>query len=106
MSDSSPMPPSELPTDIVNALDSYLPELLRHVAHYAEELAEYRERKARLDDTDDEDEIEKRPENLPDGVPSKATITTKEINNNHYYWQWREGDQIKSKYKGLANSDE
>jgi hypothetical protein len=38
---------------------------------------------------------------LPDDVPSKATITGKAINDNrYYYWQWRDGEQIKSKSKG------
>jgi hypothetical protein len=37
----------------------------------------------------------------PDGVPANATLTVKEINNNrYYYWQWRDGDSIRSKYKG------
>ena len=37
----------------------------------------------------------------PDDVPPKATITVKKINNNrYYYWQWREGEKIESKYKG------
>ncbi|ACV49348.1 hypothetical protein Hmuk_3248 (plasmid) [Halomicrobium mukohataei DSM 12286] len=37
----------------------------------------------------------------PDGVPSKATITIKEINDNrYYYWQWRDGEQIRSQYEG------
>lgn len=41
----------------------------------------------------------------PEGVPSKASVTIKEINDNrYYYWQWREGDTIKSKYKGPVDS--
>lgn len=37
----------------------------------------------------------------PDGVPSKATIVIKEINGNrYYYWQWRDGEHIRSKYEG------
>lgn len=37
----------------------------------------------------------------PDGVPANATLTVKQINNNrYYYWQWRDGDSIRSKYKG------
>jgi len=37
----------------------------------------------------------------PDGVPGKASITVKEINENrYYYWQWRDGDAVKSKYHG------
>ncbi|APX00308.1 hypothetical protein CHINAEXTREME_21160 (plasmid) [Halobiforma lacisalsi AJ5] len=107
MSYEPPTPPSELPNDIVDTLDEYSPERLQHVANYAEKLAEYREREARLAEQDSEDEVKERPDDLPDDVPSKATITIKEINDNrYYYWQWREGDQIKSKYKGPVNSDE
>jgi Ni/Co efflux regulator RcnB len=37
----------------------------------------------------------------PEDVPRKATITIKEINDNrYYYWQWRDGDTVKSKYRG------
>ena len=80
----------------------------RHlVARYADELAEYREREARLAEENDEAEIKERPDDLPDDVPSKATITIKEINDNrYYYWQWREGDTVTSKYKGPVNPDE
>ncbi|WP_254534842.1 hypothetical protein [Halomarina litorea] len=102
-----PAPPADLPTDVIDSLDNYSPELLRHVASYAEELAEYREREARLAKAEDEDEIEERPDDLPDDVPSKATITIKEINDNrYYYWQWREGNRIKSTYKSPVNPDE
>ena len=41
----------------------------------------------------------------PDGVPGKASITVKEINENrYYYWQWRDGDTVKSKYHGPVDS--
>lgn len=107
MSSEPPTPPTELPTDAVTTLDEYSPELLGHVASYAEDLAEYREREARLAEKDNEDETEKQSEDLPDDVPSKATITVKEINDNRYnYWQWRDGDKVKSRYKGPVNPDE
>ena len=94
-------------TGVINTLNDYSHELLRHVARYADELAEYREREAPLAEKAEEDEIEERPDDLPDEVPSKATITTKEINDNrYYYWQWREGDKIKSKYKEPVDPDE
>lgn len=55
----------------------------------------------------EEDDTEERPEDLPDDVPAKATITTKEIDDKLYrYWQWREGDKIKSKYKEPVDPDE
>jgi hypothetical protein len=107
MSYEPPKPPTDLPDGIVDTLDDYSPDLLRDVANYTEELAEYREREARLDGKEGEDEVKERPDDLPDDVPSKATITIKEINDNrYYYWQWREGDRVKSKYKGPVNSDE
>lgn len=107
MSHEPPTPSAELPCNIVKALDDYPPEILLHVANYAEELAEYREREERLAKEESDDEVEQRPDDLPDDVPSKATITIKEINDNrYYYWQWRDGDKIRSKYKGPVNSTE
>ena len=94
-------------TGVINTLNDYSHELLRHVARYADELAEYREREARLAERDDENEVEERPDDLPNDVPSKATITIKEINDNrYYYWQWRDGEKIRSQYKGPVNPDE
>ncbi|MDT3437474.1 MULTISPECIES: hypothetical protein [Halobacteriales] len=102
-----PTPSADLPPDVVDTLDDYSPELLRHIASYAEKLAEYREREDRLAEAEDEDEIEERSDDLPDHVPSKATITIKEINDNrYYYWQWRDGDKIRSQYKGPVNPGE
>jgi hypothetical protein len=107
MSYEPPTPPAELPTDLVNRLNESSPEQLQHVARYAEELAEHKAREARLEEDSDEPEIEERPDDLPDDVPAKATITIKEINDNrYYYWQWREGKSVKSKYKGPVNPDE
>jgi len=106
MSYEPPTPPAELPSDIVDKLNGCSPDQLQHVARYAEAVAEHKEREARLDEESDEDEIEERPDDLPDDVPSKATITIKEINDNrYYYWQWREGDTVTSKYKGPVNPD-
>jgi hypothetical protein len=107
MSYESLTPPAELPTDLVNSLNGYSPEQLQHVAQYAEALAEHKAREARLEEESDTDEINERPDDLPDNVPSKATITIKEINDNrYYYWQWRDGDKVTSKYKGPVNPDE
>jgi len=100
MSYEPPTPSAELPTDIVNTLNGYSLDQLQHVARYAEELAEHKAREARLKEESEDDEIGDRPNDLPDEVPSKATITIKEINDNrYYYWQWREGEKIESKYK-------
>ena len=107
MSYPPPDPPSEVPPDIASKLNEQSPKALRQIARFAEELAEHREREARLAESNEKEEVEKRPEDLPDDVPSKATITIKEINDNrYYYWQWREGDKTKSKYKGPVSPDE
>jgi hypothetical protein len=105
MNDNLPTPPAELPRDVVDALEQYSPELFRHIASYADELAEHRERNDRF--AKSEDGGKKRHDELPDDVPSKATITIKEINDNrYYYWQWRDGDSVSSKYKGPVGPDE
>jgi len=94
MSYEPPTPPAGLPTELVETLNECPPEQLREVAHYAEGLAEHKERKPRLEKKSDEDDFEERPDDLPDDVPTKATITIKEINDNrYYYWQWREGEK-------------
>jgi hypothetical protein len=52
-------------------------------------------------------QVKTRSKSDPDDVPGKATITIKEINDNrYYYWQWRDGEKIRSKYKGPVNPDE
>ena len=102
MSYEPPTPPAELPTDLVDSLNGYSPDQLQHVARYAEELAEHKAREARLKEESDADEID----DLPEDVPSKATITIKEINDNrYYYWQWRDGEKVKSKDKGPVHPD-
>ena len=107
MSHEPPAPPANLPTEIVNTLNELDPEHLRDVATYAEALAEHKEREARLEESTDQEELNERPDDLPDDVPSKATITIKEINDNrYYYWQWREGDQVKSRYKSPVDPGE
>jgi len=109
MSYKPPSPPAHLPTEVVDALNEATPEQLRDVASYAEALAEHKDREARLEEEEKADnaDVKERPDDLPDDVPAKAAITIKEINDNrYYYWQWREGDSVKSKYKGPVNPDE
>ncbi|MYL16749.1 hypothetical protein GLW36_08825 [Halorubrum terrestre] len=106
MSHQPPSPPADLATEVVNALNGSSPEQLRDVATYAEALAEHKEREARLEESPDQEEGEEQPDELPDDVPAKATITIKDINDNrYYYWQWRDGEQVKSKYKSPVNPD-
>lgn len=102
MSYSPPTPPEEFPAVIIETLDGYSLEFLRCAAEYAERLGEYREREKRLAEQEKKqgDQNEEQPADLPDDVPSKATITVMEINDNrYYYWQWRDGGKIRSKYK-------
>jgi hypothetical protein len=107
MPSEPPTPPTSLPTEIINTLNELTPEYLQDVATYAEALAEHREREARLKEDANQNEVEERPNDLPDDVPAKATITIKEINDNrYYYWQWRDGEKIRSQYKGPVNPDE
>jgi hypothetical protein len=36
-----------------------------------------------------------------------SSSADKEINDSrYYYWQWRDGDTIRSKYKGPVNPDD
>jgi len=102
---SRPTPPEDAPADILTDLDNLSPEQLLALSQYADELAEYKRREERL--TDEETENESDSKANPDDVPSNATLTVKEINDNRYeYWQWREGEDIKSKYKCPVESDE
>ncbi|WP_435362349.1 hypothetical protein [Haloarchaeobius sp. DFWS5] len=105
MTNTPPTPPAELPEDTVAMLDEHQSTTLFQIASYAEELAEYREREEEAQD--ENERVDEQIENLPDGVPSKATTTIKEINDNrYYYWQWREGESIKSKYKGPVDENQ
>ncbi|WP_080510392.1 hypothetical protein [Halorubrum coriense] len=107
MPNKPPTPPADLPTEMVDTLNSYSPTQLRYVAHYAEALASHKTRGVHLEEEPDSNEANERPGDLPNNVPSKATITIKEINDNrYYYWQWRDGKKIRSQYKGPVSADE
>jgi len=90
MSYEPPSPPTNLPTEIVDALNEATSEHLRDAASYAEALAEYKEREARLEEGSGRCR-HRTPDDLPDDVPAKATITIKINDNRYYYWRWREG---------------
>lgn len=105
MPDDSPTPPANLSPELVSVLQDASVSELESVAPYAEALAAHKatldatESTARSTDADDPDR--------PDDIPTKATTTIKEINNNsYYYWQWREGDSVKSAYKGPVDADQ
>jgi len=57
MSYEPPSPPANLPTEIVDALNEATSEHLRDAASYAEALAEYKEREARLEEEADDADI-------------------------------------------------
>jgi hypothetical protein len=108
MSYSPPDPPTAIPSELLDRIDETSPNTLREIAKYAERLADYRERKSRLEEaSDDGVKQDAGAEVTPDDVPPNATITVKEIKGNrYYYWQWRDGDKIRSKYKGPVTPDE
>jgi Ni/Co efflux regulator RcnB len=103
-----PATPTGLPPDLVSALDGCTPAQLRDIAGYASDLATHKERAAD-EETDSDGEEEDATETAPDppsDVPARATLTTKEINGHRYhYWQWRDGDTIRSKYRGPAGAE-
>jgi len=70
-------------------------------------LAEHKEREARLEEEADDTDVKERPDDLPTTSQPKQRSRSGEINDNrYYYWQWREGDSVTSKYKGPVNPDE
>jgi len=114
MSHEPPTPPAVLPTELVDTLNGWTPDQLRSVARYAEALAEHKSRTARREAESGEsgeaesdgDGNDERLDDRPEDVPSKATITVKTINDNrYYYWQWRDGETVTSKYKGPVDPD-
>lgn len=100
-----PSPPPTLPSELATACTELSVSQLRALAEYADAVADHRERaerRNRREETPDE-----RPDDRPDDVPAGASVTVKEINENRYrYWQWRDGEKIKSKYIGPANPEE
>ena len=98
-----PDPPDAIPQYILDGLDRQDADTLRAIAAHATALADHRDHESDEDhQSTDVDDID----DLPQDVPAKASIVTKNINDNqYYYWQWRDGDQIKSKYKAPVNPD-
>ncbi|GAB7095352.1 hypothetical protein JCM30237_25050 [Halolamina litorea] len=130
---SSPEPPETLSESVVESVADLDAEELTALADYTSALSDYagalatHRREARqsaeevsggtgddvagADDADDagEDRTDSiaDAEDRPEGVPAKASTTIKEINGNRYhYWQWRDGDKIRSQYKGPADAPE
>lgn len=116
---------TEIPESLREILDELDAETLDRVATVAQELAESKQeshqpshsdsrngnRDGNRDDDSSTEKVEPdtpetaEREERPDSVPGKATTVIKEINDNrYYYWQWRDGDKVKSKYMKPVDS--
>lgn len=107
---AEPEPPESAPKYLLDGLEKQSADTLRQLATYADRLADYHEAQAereleeRADDDAeipeewDADEWDDALEDVED-APSGATRTKKTIDGRqYYYYQWREGDKIKSEY--------
>lgn len=106
---SEPEPPAKIPDNLVARLEELDAETLFSIACYAEALAESKSEDKDLAEESDGGEpvLDDQGDELPEDVPSKASLVQKEINDNRYwYYQWREGDTVTSEYKGPVNPDE
>ncbi|WP_435158193.1 hypothetical protein [Haladaptatus sp. DFWS20] len=124
---SKPTPSDLLPKYIVEGLQKQDSETLRAAAQYAQELRVYRATQTKTDPTAantphteqataNELAAKAQTKGISDdvvdwntivekGVPTKASIVTKTINDNqYYYFQWRERDRIKSEYLAPVSS--
>ncbi|SFT05717.1 hypothetical protein [Halostagnicola kamekurae] len=105
-----PTLPEEIPQYIADGLNRQDSDALHAIAAYAEELAEYQEAKVKAELEEDEEIVREESyedPDRPDDVPGKACVTIKEINDNkYYYYQWRDGSRIKSKYKAPVSPSE
>ncbi|ADJ16780.1 hypothetical protein [Halalkalicoccus jeotgali] len=110
--DQQPQPPDSLPKYLVEGLQKQSPTTLHDLRRYARQLADYKEQQAQkqLEETtiDRHREINGLADenDTPDGVPAKAGVTIKTINDNrYYYWQWRDGKKIRSEYIKPVSKD-
>ena len=101
-----PVPPEALDADIrafLVALGDEDAETIRSVASYAEDLAGWAEVRSAASETDDGVDPTPRADDrtavpIPDDVPETATVSVTEIGGTeYYYYQWRDGDRIRSK---------
>lgn len=104
---SEPEPPAEIPDDLASQLQNLDADTLYTIASYVEALADAR---SEADDREEGDggepDLDDQGDELPEDVPSKASLVQKEINDNRYwYYQWREGDTVTSEYKEPVNPD-
>jgi hypothetical protein len=109
MAHTRPNPPDNIAQYILDGLDRQGPEALRQIAEHAEDLADWKaaQAAAEMDKEDVVREDSQEDNDRPVNVPAKASVVIKEINNNrYYYYQWRAGDQVKSKYKSPVEANE
>jgi hypothetical protein len=105
--DERPEPPAGIAQYILDGLDRQSPEELRTIADYADQLAAWeadQQATKQADSDGDQDDVvaerETVGDEIPDGVPGKASVIVKEIDGNRYeYWQWWEDGGTKSQYK-------
>lgn len=111
MTDEVPQAPASIPKYIRDGLEKQDEQTLRDIAEYAGALAEFRqaettEEEAAEDTVEETDAVSDEELDRRD-APARATRVTKEINENrYYYWQWREGEKIKSEYIGPVKDSE
>ena len=121
MGGDPPTPPEAIPEGVAERLTGEDPETLRAVAGFAEALATHEgtvaeggsganegpgaeghpgDQGAEDDEPPedwDEDDWAAAVEDVD--APARATLTVKTINDNdYYYYQWREGDEVLSEY--------
>lgn len=98
------------PAEIAARLDGADDETLRATIAYCEAQLENED----VEDTDEPVADPEAPEGYDDEewadavedceAPARATLTTKEINGNqYYYWQWSEGEKTRSEYIAPVN---
>lgn len=98
------------PKYIDDGLDKQGPETLRAIARKADRMADEKEEEA--DEKLKEEAVDEEPDDEldRDDAPEGATLTKKTIppgeGNQYYYWQWREGDTVKSEYIRPVNPKE
>lgn len=110
-----PQPPTNLPKYLREGVEKQSPDRLRRLAEYAEQMADWKEAKAKreLEERADQ-EIDVTPEDWDDEEweaqmdealekadisGGKGTLVTKNIDGRQYYYlNWREGDTVKSQY--------
>ncbi len=97
--DDRPSPPAALDRthrEALAELEGSDPATLRTVSRYLETLAAWKEDRT-ADDEAEPASTDADPAAYPDGVPERASVSVTEIaGTEYYYYQWREGDEIRS----------